>query len=101
MRMLLIAKNPLPKFNASVRDGSAGRVLNQILEELKPEAAYFTEMEGRRTAVLVVDVKDAYEIPKYAEPFFLSFESDVEFHPVMSPEDLRRAGLEAIGKKWG
>lgn len=101
MRMLLIAKNPLAKFNAGVRDGSAGRVLMQILEELKPEAAYFTEMEGRRTAVLVVDVKDASEIPKYAEPFFLSFESDVEFHPIMSPEDLGRAGLEALGKKWG
>jgi hypothetical protein len=101
MRMLLIAKNPPARFNAGVRSGSSGKALIRILEELKPEAVYFTEMEGKRTAVLVVDLKDASEIPKYAEPFFLNFESEVEFHPVMSPQDLGRAGLEEIGKKWG
>jgi len=101
MRMLLIAKNPPRKFNAGVRDGSSGKALMKIIEELKPEAVYFCEMEGKRTAVMVVDLKDASEIPKYAEPFFLNFEADVEFHPVMSPEDLGRAGLDALGKKWG
>jgi hypothetical protein len=49
----------------------------------------------------VIDVKDASEIPKYAEPFFLNFDSAVEFHPVMLPQDLGRAGLEELGKKWG
>jgi hypothetical protein len=98
--MLLIAKNPLPRFNEGVRNGSAGKVLTRIVEELKPEAVYFTEMEGKRTAVMVIDVKDASEIPKYAEPFFLNFESEVEFHPVMSPQDLGRAGLDELGKKW-
>ena len=48
-----------------------------------------------------VGVKDASEIPSYAEPFFLGFDSTVEFHPVMLPEDLGRAGLEELGKKWG
>lgn len=100
MRMLLIAKNPLARFNEGVRNGSAGKVLTRIVEELKPEAVYFTEMEGKRTAVMVIDVKDASEIPKYAEPFFLNFESEVEFHPVMSPQDLGRAGLDELGKKW-
>jgi len=101
MRMLLIAKNPPAKFNAGVRDGSTGKKLMKIIEELKPEAVYFTEMEGKRTAVMVINLKDASEIPKYAEPFFLNFDSEVEFHPVMSPEDLGRAGLEDLGKKWG
>lgn len=101
MRMMLIAKNPPAKFNAGVRDGSSGKALVKIIQELKPEAVYFTEMEGCRTAVLVIDLKDASEIPKCAEPFFLSFESKVEFHPVMTPEDLGRAGLEELGKKWG
>jgi hypothetical protein len=101
MRMLLIAKNPAAKFNAGVRDGSSGKALVRIIGELKPEAVYFTEMQGRRTAVMVIDLKDASEIPKYAEPFFLNFEAEVEFHPVMTPEDLGRAGLEELGKKWG
>jgi hypothetical protein len=101
MRMLMIAKNKPEKFNAGVRDGSSGKKLMTILEELKPEACYFTELDGCRATVMVIDVKDASEVPKYAEPFFLSFESTVEFHPVMLPEDLGRAGLEELGKKWG
>jgi hypothetical protein len=101
MRMLVIAKNPPGPFNAAVREGSAGRKLMKILEELRPEAVYFTELEGRRTTVMVIDLKDASEIPKIAEPFFLNFESQVEFHPVMSPEDLGKAGLEELAKKWG
>jgi hypothetical protein len=31
----------------------------------------------------------------------LLFEADIELHPVMMPEDLKRAGLEELGKKWG
>lgn len=58
--------------------------MGRILEELKPEAVYFTEYGGQRTALLVIDLKDTTEIPKYAEPWFLLFNADVEFHPAMS-----------------
>jgi hypothetical protein len=101
MRMLIIAKNPPEPFNSGVKDGSSGRKLRAIIEDIKPEAVYFTEMGGKRTAVMVVDMPDPSKIPSLAEPFFLSFNSDVEFHPVMSPEDLQRAGLEDLGNKWG
>ena len=33
----------LDKGNAAVRDGSLGDVLQSILEDLRPEAAYFAE----------------------------------------------------------
>ena len=49
---------------------------------------------------MIVDVADASKVPAIAEPWFLSFNADVSFHIVMSPEDLGRAGLDAIGKKW-
>ena len=101
MKMLMIAKNPPAKFNAGVKNGSSGRTLQRIIEELRPEVVYFTEMEGKRTAVMVIDLQDASEIPKYAEPFFLNFDSEVEFHPLMTPEDLARAGLAELGEKWG
>ncbi len=51
--------------------------------------------------MMIVDMKDTSQIPSLAEPFFLSFNSEVSFHPVMSPEDLGKAGLEDLGKKWG
>ena len=100
MRMLMHASFPHPKFNAAVRDGSAGTKMKRILETLKPEAAYFTEIDGRRTAILIVDVAEPSHIPTFAEPFFLLFDADVHFHPVMLPQDLAQAGLDALGKAW-
>ena len=100
MRTVLHVKFPHEPFNTAVRKGTAGERLKQILAEIKPEAAYFTEYGGRRGAVLIVDVADASKIPSLAEPFFLSFNADVEFHMTMTPEDLGKAGLDAIGKKW-
>ena len=101
MRMLLNVSIPHEPFNAAVRDGSAGPTLQRILQEIKPEAAYFTEQDGRRGAVLIVDVQDASQIPSLAEPWFLNFQADCEFRIVMSPEDLARAGLDELGKRWG
>ena len=100
MRMLVQAKMPHEPFNTFVRNGTAGQTIQKILGDLKPEAVYFAEWDGRRCATLVVDVTDPSRIPAIAEPWFLSFNADVTFHPVMSPEDLGRAGLEEIGKKW-
>lgn len=100
MRMLLQVRIPHERFNAAVRDGSAGSKLNRILEETRPEAVYFTERNGHRGAVMIVEMADASKIPALAEPWFLTFNADVEFQPVMSPEDLKRAGLDALGKKW-
>ncbi len=100
MRALIHVKFPIEPFNSAVRKGTAGDILKRILDEIKPEAAYFTENNGQRGAVLVVDVADPSKVPAIAEPFFLSFNAQVEFHVAMSPEDLGRAGLESMGKKW-
>jgi len=70
------------------------------LEEIKPEAAYFTERHGKRGGTLVVNVSDPSQIPALAEPWFLTFNASVQLHPAMTPEDLGRAGLEALGKQW-
>ena len=48
-----------------------------------------------------LDLPDPSRIPSLAEPWFLSFNADVEFRVVMTPEELGRAGLEGLGKKWG
>jgi hypothetical protein len=101
MRMLLHAIFPTEPFNALVRDGKAGEVLQKILEDLKPEAVYFTEEDGMRSVLLVVDLTSASDVPKVAEPFFLNFDAECRLRIVMSPTDLKNAGLDALGKKWG
>ena len=100
MRMLLHVRIPHEEFNAAVRDGSVGRKMKQILDEARAEAVYFTEYDGRRGAIMIINIKDPSEVPKFAEPWFLSFNADVQFHIVMTPEELGRAGLEEMGKKW-
>lgn len=101
MRMLISVTIPHEPFNSAVRKGTAGDTLKRILEDAKAEAVYFTERDGQRGAVLVVEVADPSKVPALAEPWFLSFNASVEFHIVMSPEDLGRAGLDALGRKWG
>ena len=94
MRILLNVNLPHAEFNAAVRDGTAGSKLNRILEAIKPEAVYFTEQHGHRGAVLIVDLADPSKIPSLAEPWFLTFNADVEFRVAMTPDDLKRAGLD-------
>ena len=100
MKMLLQVRIPHKEFNAAVRDGTAGQKLNRILEETRPQAVYFTEFKGQRGAIMIVDLEDPSKVPAFAEPWFLTFNADVEFHAVMSPDDLKRAGLDSLGKKW-
>jgi len=100
MRMLLTAEFPHEPFNALVRQGKAGETIQRVVEAIKPEAAYFTEQDGKRGAIFVVDLKESSQVPALAEPLFLSFNADCKFRIVMSPEDLAKAGLEEIGKKW-
>ena len=100
MRMLLHAKIPHKEFNAAVRDGSVEKKMKVILEEAKAEAVYFTNYDGQRGAIMIININDPSEVPKFAEPWFLSFNADVQFHVAMTPEELGRAGLEKLGKKW-
>jgi hypothetical protein len=100
MRMLLNIRVPHEPFNSLVREGTAGPTIAKILEDAKPEAVYFTEQNGTRGAVLIIDVAKPSQVPAYAEPWFLKFNADCEFRIVMSPNDLKDAGLEGLGKKW-
>jgi hypothetical protein len=56
MRMLMIVKMPNTDFNDGVKNGSVGKVLERILEDCAAEAVYFTEVEGFRGAMMVVNV---------------------------------------------
>jgi len=100
MRMLFHVKFPHETFNAAVRDGSVGKKIKAILDDLKPEAVYFTEYDGRRGAIMIVNLDEPSQVPKFSEPWFLQFNADCQFHIVMGPEDLAKAGLDALGKKW-
>lgn len=100
MRVILYVTFPVETFNAAVKDGSAGAKIKRILDQMKPEAAYFTDRNGQRAAIVVVDLADASKIPSLAEPWMLSFDATIEVHPVMVAQDLAASGLEGLGKAW-
>ena len=104
MRMLLRVSIPVEAGNAAVKEGTLGSTIEGILADLKPEAAYFfADDNGQRAGSIVFDMKDASQIPALAEPWFLAFNATVSLRPVMSPQDLAKAGpsLGKAGKKYG
>jgi len=100
MRMLFDIIIPNEPFNTLVRQGVVGKKLNEILEATKPSAVYFTEQNGQRGAVMVVDMADPSQLPSFAEPWFLTFNATLHLRIAMTPDDLKKAGLDALGKKW-
>jgi hypothetical protein len=100
MRMLIDLQMPNEPFNTLVKNGTAGQIIQKILGDLRPEAAYFVARDGKRGGTIVLDVADPSKMPAIAEPFFLQFNASVSFYPCMTPEDLGKAGLDEIGKKY-
>jgi hypothetical protein len=76
--MLLQISIPHDPFNAAVKDGTAGQKLGRIVDEIKPEAIYFTEQHGQRGAIMIVEMAD----------------------PSKTPDDLQKASLDEVGRKW-
>lgn len=104
MRMLLRVSIPVETGNASAKAGTLGSTIEQILADLKPEAAYFfADDNGQRSGSIVFDMKNSSEIPRIAEPWFLAFNAKVSFRPIMNPEDLAKAGpsIGEAAKQYG
>ncbi len=102
MRCLLKAVMPVESGNAAISDGTLPTTIESILADMKPEAAYFSEENGKRTGYIFFDLKDASQIPAVAEPWFLAFNAHVELRPAMNLEDLKKSapGMERAVKNY-
>ncbi|MGW0826641.1 hypothetical protein [Streptomyces sp. NPDC002845] len=89
MRVLLKATLDTEKGNEAIRSGKMPELIKEALDRIKPEAAYFGPLGGRRTVLLFLDMKDSSDLPVTGEPFFSQFNAEVEVTPVMNGEDLQ------------
>ena len=97
MRMMLRAQIPVQAGNRAIQDGTIAKVLEETLDHLKPEAAYFLSENGQRAVYAFFDLEDPSKIPPTVEPLFIHLDANVELIPVMNVDELKQ-GLKEFSK---
>jgi hypothetical protein len=89
--------------NSKVADPEFGNKFNELFKGIGTEAVYLCPVGGQRGGYLVVNINDPSMIGSIAEKFWHFLEADVEFTPVMIPEDLVKImpEIRATHTKWG
>jgi hypothetical protein len=103
MRMMLKFTFNAEGGNEILRSGKIETLLQQVMEDLKPEAAYFYAENGQRSGHFIVDAQDSAEIVRLCEPFWFALKADIAMVPVMSAEDIQKglADLSNIIERYG
>jgi hypothetical protein len=103
MRVMIKFAFPVDAGNDAVRNGKVEKVFQGILEELKPEAAYFFPEGGERAGLFVVNMTESSQVAQIAERFFFGLNARIEMVPVMAPEDLQigLSGVQGIIQRYG
>jgi hypothetical protein len=99
MRVLMKVSIPVEAGNKALKDGTLQQTIMGFVEEVKPEASYFTPGGAAgRTTYFVLDLKDSSDLPLLGERFFNNLNAAVEVSPVMNFDDLR-TGLDRLKKR--
>lgn len=97
MRTMLKFSLDVAVANKTIENGTLPQVMQELMEKIHPEAAYFTTDAGTRTVFLFFDLKDTSDIPFIGEPLFQHFNAKLSFQPVMNAEELQKG----LGKYMG
>jgi len=97
MRIMITFSFPTKTGNDSVGSGKVQKMFENLMADLKPEAAYFYPEGGDRGGVLFVNANDSSDVVRLAEPFWFGLNATVKMTPVMSADDLMK-GMADISK---
>jgi hypothetical protein len=96
--MMMKVSIPVEAGNRGVKEGILPKTVMGFVEQMKPEACYFTAVGGNRTAFFFFDLTDPAMIPSAAEPFFENLNAAIEISPAMNLADMK-AGVEKAMKR--
>src|SRR5215212_12029612 len=91
MRFLLYVSIPTEAGNSVVQDPNFLQKIEDYINNVKSEAAYFGPSNGNRTMFFIVNMDTPDKIPIILEPLFQEFKAKVEVHPIMILDDLKKA----------
>lgn len=96
MKFLVRSRIPVDAGNDFVIGKEFNEKMESLMAAVRPEAVYFGIDKGQRTIFCIVNIEGGHETPRIAEPFWLGLKADVEFTPVMGPEDFKKASADIV-----
>jgi len=88
---------PVERGNEAAKDGTLGRAIETLIEQVQPEAAYFTVDDGKRTGLIFFNEADQARLPAINEPLFAALEAEIDILPALTLNDLRRGLTDVSG----
>jgi hypothetical protein len=89
MRFLIRTRIPTEDGNKMVQDPNFLKNLEEYMNKVKPEAAYFMPIDGHRSAAFIVNIQSNDQVPAVVEPLFQWMGANVDVIPVMNFDELK------------
>jgi hypothetical protein len=73
-----------------VQDPNFLKKLEDYMNKVRPEVAYFMPVDGHRAAAFIVNIQSNDQVPTIVEPLFQWMGANVDVIPVMNFDDLKK-----------
>jgi hypothetical protein len=88
MRLILRFTIPVEKGNEAVANGSLSIAIKDLVERVKPEAAYFHLNDGKRAGTVVFEESSQSRMAVINEPLFAKLNAAIDIQPAVSLQEL-------------
>jgi len=90
MRLMLKFTIPVERGNEAATDGTIAKAIEELVAEVKAEAAYFMLLDGERAGLVFFEETDQARLPLINERLFASLDAQIEIMPALNLDDLKR-----------
>lgn len=91
VRMMLKVQIPVEAGNRAIENGTMGSIFEALMKKIKPEAAYFSQEDGLRTAYFVYVIDGTFEFAEIHEPLIQGLGARVFDQPALNWDDISKA----------